>query len=443
VTERSRPATIVNSTIADNNVSLGAPGGGLFVDTNCTATLDNTIVARNTVGPGAGAPADDIASLGSVSGSFNLIGTGGSAGLTNGTNGNQVGVANPGLSALAANGGPTQTIALLAGSPAINTGDSSLAVAANGGPLTTDQRGTGFARIVGGPVDIGAFEFQFNPVPSLTLISPRKVLAGDTSDITLVVEGSGFDGQSVVDWNATTLATTFLSLTTLTATIPTSDFASPGNESITVTNPLPGGGTSTAATFQVLANSTPPPSNVPAALVAVSVGWGQETAPLYTAADGLTLLPVGRRNDLPWLGIDQIQITLSGPATLAAADVTIQSAKGVNFGPVTISGSGTTDVITLARPINKADRITITIAGPGITGFTRRLDVLPGDVNDDGVVNNKDVTKERKEWHSKGGAGPTIFGDILGIGTVNATDLSAVRKRVGTKLPKLTAKSPQ
>ena len=81
-------------------------------------------------------------------------------------------------------------------------------------------------------------------------------------------------------------------------------------------------------------------------------------------------------------------------------------------------------MITLARPINKADRITITIAGPAIAGFTRRLDVLPGDVNDDGVVNNKDVTEERKESHSKGGAGPTIFGDILGNGTVNATDLA-------------------
>ncbi len=373
-----------------------------------------------------------------MSGSFNLIGTGGSAGLTNGTNGNQVGVANPGLGALAANGGPTQTIALLAGSPAIDTGNNSLAVGPDGNPLLTDQRGIGFGRIVGGPVDIGAFEFQLNPQPSLTSVSPHKVVAGDTSNITVVVDGSGFDGQSVVDWNATALATTFVSLTALTATIPTSDFGSAGNDSITVTNPSPGGGTSNAAAFQVVSSSTP--SNVPAALVAVSVGWGQETAPLFTAADGLTLLPAGRHNDLPWLGIDRIQLTLSQPATLTAADVTIQSANGVNYGPVTISGSGTTDVIALARPIDNADRITITIAGPAIDGFTRRLNVLPGDVNDVGVVNNEDVTDERKESHSKGGAQPTIFGDILGNGTVNASDLRAVRKRVGTKLPRVTVK---
>ena len=59
---------------------------------------------------------------------YNLIGTGGSGGLTNGVNGNQVGVANPGLGTLADNGGPTQTIALLPGSPAIDKGSNALAV---------------------------------------------------------------------------------------------------------------------------------------------------------------------------------------------------------------------------------------------------------------------------------------------------------------------------
>jgi hypothetical protein len=50
------------------------------------------------------------------------------------------------------NGGPTRTMALLAGSPAINAGG------AVPGGLTTDQRGTGFARVNGSAVDIGAYE---------------------------------------------------------------------------------------------------------------------------------------------------------------------------------------------------------------------------------------------------------------------------------------------
>ena len=85
------------------------------------AILDNTIVALNTDGRGSGAPADDIADTSQVSlnSAYNLIGTGGADGLINGINGNGVGVADPDLGALADNGGPTQTITLLPGSPAI------------------------------------------------------------------------------------------------------------------------------------------------------------------------------------------------------------------------------------------------------------------------------------------------------------------------------------
>ena len=65
------------------------------------------------------------------------------------------------------NGGPTQTLALQLGSPAINHGNDAFAVdpygAANPGganPLKYDQRGQGFARIANGAVDIGAHEYQ-------------------------------------------------------------------------------------------------------------------------------------------------------------------------------------------------------------------------------------------------------------------------------------------
>ncbi|WP_197996272.1 choice-of-anchor Q domain-containing protein [Gimesia panareensis] len=53
------------------------------------------------------------------------------------------------------NGGPTQTHALIYGSAAINTGDNTAATDAG---LATDQRGTGFSRIVDETVDIGAYE---------------------------------------------------------------------------------------------------------------------------------------------------------------------------------------------------------------------------------------------------------------------------------------------
>ena len=91
----------------------------------------------------------DIDGAASVSGADNLIGVGGSDGLVNGQNGNMVGVAAPLLGSLGSYGGPTQTIPLLPGSPAIDAGTSS-------GAPTTDQRGEN--RV--GAVDIGAFESQ-------------------------------------------------------------------------------------------------------------------------------------------------------------------------------------------------------------------------------------------------------------------------------------------
>lgn len=65
-------------------------------------------------------------------------------------------IADPLLGGLADNGGETDTMALAAGSPAIDSGDSALC-------LPTDQRGV--ARPLGGGCDIGAFEFVPPPAP--------------------------------------------------------------------------------------------------------------------------------------------------------------------------------------------------------------------------------------------------------------------------------------
>jgi hypothetical protein len=69
--------------------------------------------------------------------------------------GNLTGVNDPGLGALANNGGPTQTMELSATSPALDVGPATVPTFAGNG---FDQRGTGFARVVNGRVDIGAFE---------------------------------------------------------------------------------------------------------------------------------------------------------------------------------------------------------------------------------------------------------------------------------------------
>ena len=93
-----------------------------------------------------------------------------------------------------------------------------------------------------------------------------------------------------------------------------------------------------------------------------------------------------------------MQITFNQPETLTAAEVTLMSARGINYGPVTITGSGETFTITLSQPITKADRVTIVMAGAGIATYTRRLDVLPGDFDGNGAVNKADVNGVRASW---------------------------------------------
>ncbi len=180
--------------------------------------------------------------------------------------------------------------------------------------------------------------------------------------------------------------------------------------------------------------SAPPQSNV--SVTGASVRWGSQSAPLQTAADGLRLLPAGRNRDLPWFNINQIVLTLSGPANVSPGDVTVMGIKGGIHGPVTISGSGTsTIVITLAKGITSADRVTVTIANSQIASYTRRLDILPGDVNDDGMVNRTDrnlILKHETPAH----AYRASF-DLNGDHTVNSGDMKLDRARVGTKLPGL------
>ncbi len=171
------PGTFIDTTIAYNNASASTSGGGgLSLATGGNAALYNTIVAVNTAGVGQSAVASDIdVSLGgslAPSSANNLIGTGGSGGLAGGgSTANLVGVTHPGLdTGLKSNGGLTQTIALVAGSPAIDTGSTS--VAGVPGP-EVDQRGAlrgsePEALDAGTAVDIGAYEASSSYLVSTT-----------------------------------------------------------------------------------------------------------------------------------------------------------------------------------------------------------------------------------------------------------------------------------
>ena len=119
-----------------------------------SARVRNTIIASNL--PLADGLNPDVAGSFTSNG-YNLIGDStGSSGFA--ATGDIVGTSDnpidPRLGSLSANGGPTQTHALLEDSPAIDAGDPTVLDT----DPTTDQRG--FPRVSGARADIGAFEFS-------------------------------------------------------------------------------------------------------------------------------------------------------------------------------------------------------------------------------------------------------------------------------------------
>lgn len=156
----SSGAVTLNSCTISGNTSANAGGGINVAATGASCTLLNTIVAGNTSTTQA---SEDLAGTGAtnfISNGFNLIQV--TTGSTFTPQSTDITGVSPQLTAIANNGGPTNTMALASTSPCIDAGTSS------SGLLTSDQRGTGFVRTYDDAgatnaddgTDIGAFERQ-------------------------------------------------------------------------------------------------------------------------------------------------------------------------------------------------------------------------------------------------------------------------------------------
>ncbi|MFN0054119.1 MAG: Calx-beta domain-containing protein, partial [Planctomycetales bacterium] len=193
---------IANSIIANNIMEFVDPTGNFggndlkWSDYNerATAKIVNTILGRN----------DNVPVLPPI-----LPETPG--GIPD-SNGNIVGTVarprDPMLGPLADNGGITMTLAPLAGSPVIDRGSNARAVdPISLVPLANDQRGPGFARIVGARVDMGAHELQATRVTlsvdptsmpeasgSVTITATLSALLASDATITLAFSGTAIAG---------------------------------------------------------------------------------------------------------------------------------------------------------------------------------------------------------------------------------------------------------
>jgi Bacterial Ig-like domain (group 3)/Right handed beta helix region len=310
--------TVSNSTVADN--SAGA-GGGIYND--YVLNLTNTIIANN-LGGNAGRDLFNVATIATAR--YNLIQSAldYSNIIQNGTYGNIVGL-DPQLSPLGDYGGPTQTFALLSGSPAIDAGNSALVPndPATGLPYTTDQRGD--PRIVGNAVDIGAFESAGLSLEDLiqTVLSPSYPV------IVIVPAGSTTDGNEVID-----------------AVNQLPSYGSP----VTVTLNLAVG----ASLGDVAANPAPGVT-----LVINGLADGQETivgaSPALTVTSGtviVTGMTLTTATDAPTILVTGGSLTLRND--------TIQESPGFDDAAISIMG-GAVDLGTVSDPGNN----TVNINGVG------------------------------------------------------------------------------
>jgi len=169
---------LINNTFSNN---MAVTGGNLYLAAGASVPKMYNNILANSAGGG-----DCYAFYNSfVSGSNNIIEDGSpncGATLT----------ADPKLGPLANNGGPTQTMALLADSPAIDAGN-------DGSCTTTDQRGV--TRPQGSHCDIGAYEAELLTVTA----DPKAITYGDP-DPAFTFQYSGFlggDTSGVIDVSPT------------------------------------------------------------------------------------------------------------------------------------------------------------------------------------------------------------------------------------------------
>jgi len=152
---------------------------------------------------------------------------------------------------------------------------------------------------------------------TITSLSPTTAAAGGAS-FQLTINGTGFGPDGAAQWNGAALATSFVSATQVTATVPANLLASPGTVTITV---VTGGGTTGGAPFTV--NAAGQPCSFTLTTPSASFGAGGGSGSVVVTAS---------RTDCTWTG------TTTAPWITGFNTVTGSGTLRYNVG----SNSGTT-----------------------------------------------------------------------------------------------------
>jgi hypothetical protein len=121
--------------------------------------------------------------------------------------------------------------------------------------------------------------------PMVLGLSSSSATVGSTG-FTLTVNGANFPSKSVVLWNGAVRATTYVSSTQLTAAISAADVAKERTNLVTVANPAPNPGTSSALPFVVM--SATPVAKISGGSIAVAASGSGSHLLTLTGTDFVT-----------------------------------------------------------------------------------------------------------------------------------------------------------
>jgi C1A family cysteine protease/PKD repeat protein len=203
-----------------------------------------------------------------------------------------------------------------------------------------------------------------NPVPTLSTISPSSATAGGAA-FTLTVTGGNFISSSKVRWNGADRTTTVLSATQATAAIQATDIATAGTASVTVFNPTPGGGTSGAQTFTIMAASNPVAAITTLSPSAATAG-GSAFTMTVTGSNFITTSKVR------WNGADRTTTYVSATqltAAIPATDIATAGTASVTvFNPAPGGGNSSGVTFTINAANNPVAAITTLSPGSATAG---------------------------------------------------------------------------
>ncbi|MDR3580443.1 MAG: PQQ-binding-like beta-propeller repeat protein [Oryzomonas sp.] len=200
------------------------------------------------------------------------------------------------------------------------------------------------------------------PTPTVVSISPNSAAANGVAFV-LTVNGSGFEPQSVVQWNGSVRPTTYISPSQLIAQIPATDIVNAGTAAVTVSNATLGEGTSTVVGFTIL---VPPLALTGISPTSVSVGG---SAFVMTA----TGTGFNQTSVLQWNGSSRITTYVSPTeltAQITAADIAgIGTASVSVYNPGASGATSTPFQVSIAAPSKDAVALQINAAHTGVVNF--------------------------------------------------------------------------